>query len=785
MTLNHQDLRTESITSKPLILTGFATILFILALIIGFWFKSISDNKDLLQEMADENVETRLISQLINTTQQQSMILNALLTASNQQEKQESYKNFLFNKNVINELNTQLSTSNMEGEERSIWLQTEKLLRSLSLADDNAIETFQNGNTDTPYTLPIDQIVIKKIQSINELSKLLNGLLSRSSTKVVSIIEEAENKNGTTYILVLLLSGVAVFLGLFTILITKKTSRTESQLIDQGKRIQLLYEATSNSGLSLDDRITETLKLGCRVLGMEIGKLGCQDPENNTSTFLNTIAPPELPAKRGLVLPLDKTFCNITFSADGPIAIHHVSTSSYKNHPAAAFLGMEAYLGTTIYVHDKKFGTVNFSNRKPMDRPFNQADINFVNLLGKWISVTMEQIISEEELQKSKNEAEAANQAKTTFLANMSHEIRTPLTAILGYSEMLMDEDQSQQDMEHEIKSIIASGSHLQQIINDILDLSKIEAGQLIIEHREISPLKFAEEINVIIGSQALDKGLTFNIEHQFPLPETIQTDPTRLKQILINLCGNAIKFTHEGNVTVSLKYNPDDNQLIIIVSDTGIGLTDDEQEKLFKPFSQADESTTRIYGGTGLGLCIAKQLSQKLGGDISVISEKGKGSQFTVRIDVGIEPSQLNMITATQDNDHNIEETPSHNTINLSGHVLLVEDNIDNQALITKYIKKLGLTVDTANNGQEAIDKISGQSYDLILMDIQMPVMDGLEAIRRLRVAGNKTPIISLTANAMQEDRKKCFDAGADDYLSKPINFTRFHAVLSQYLST
>lgn len=785
MTTNHQDYQAESATSKPLILTGFATILFIIALIIGFWLKSLSDNKDLLQEMADENVETSLISQLINTTQQQSMIINTLLTTSSQQEKQDSYKKFLSNRTVINELYSQLSISNMNGKEQTIWTQTDKLLHDLRTTEDKAIKLFQEGNKDEAYALLIDQIAIKKTHSMNKLSNLLNGLLSESSANVINIIEQAENKNGTTYILVLLLSGVAVSLGLFTIFITKKTSRTENQLIDQGKRIQLLYEATSNSGLSLDDRITETLKLGCRVLGMEVGKLGCQDPEKNTSTFLNTIAPPDLPARRGLILPLDKTFCNITFSVDGPIAIHHVSTSSYKNHPAAAFLGMEAYIGTTIYVYDKKFGTVNFSNRKPMDRAFNQADINFVNLLGKWISVTMEQIISEEELQKSKNEAEAANQAKTTFLANMSHEIRTPLTAILGYSEMLMDEDQSQQEMEHEIKSIITSGSHLQQIINDILDLSKIEAGQLIIEHKDISPITLVQEIDALIGSQALDKGLSFNIEYQFPLPEIIKSDPTRIKQILINLCGNAIKFTHEGKVTVSLGYSPEDNQLLIVVTDTGIGLTDKEQEKLFKPFSQADESTTRIYGGTGLGLCISKQLSQKLGGDITVTSEKGKGSQFTTRINVGIEPSKLSMISTNKQNSHGPDKTVPLSTDKLSGHVLLVEDNIHNQILIAKYVKKIGLIVDVANNGKEAIDKISNQSYDLILMDIQMPVMDGLETIRRLRSTGYKTPIISLTANALQEDRKKCFDAGADDYLSKPINFNHFYIALHKHLSS
>ena len=782
--MKNKTLKSEKIASRPLITSGFTTILLIIALIIGFWLKTLSDSKELLSEMADETLEMDIISQLIFTTHQQAMILGALSKASSSEDKDEFYNQFITNKAVVRDLSLKLSNSKMEKQEKEIWVPATNILQGFEETEDKAIKAYNNGEKNTAFRILTSQINLGNDQSMVGLPHLLDGLLSNSRNESIEIIARSERKNETTYFLVILLGCAAVVLGIFTIIIIKKTSATESQLIGQGKRIQLLYEATSNSGLSLDDRISETLKLGCRVLGMEIGKLGSQDPENNASTFLNTIAPAELPAKRGLVLPLDKTFCNITFSTDGPIAIHHVSTSSYKDHPAAEFLGMEAYIGTTIYVHDKKFGTVNFSNRQPMKKPFTQADIDFVNLLGKWISVTMEQIITEEKLQQAKEEAESSNQAKTTFLANMSHEIRTPLTAILGYSEMLLDDDQSQEEMKHEIDSIITSGSHLQKIINDILDLSKIEAGQLIVEYRKISPITFTNELTRIIGTRAQDKGLSFNIDYNFPLPKEIKTDPTRLNQILINLCGNAIKFTEAGHITISLTYIPETTQLEIIVSDTGIGISEEEQLKLFKPFSQADESTTRIYGGTGLGLCIAKQLAQKLGGDISIKSNKGQGSQFITLIDVGIDESEIELITDTENKEKTSENITLKTATKLNGHVLLAEDDINNQNIISKYLRKLGLTVDIADNGQDAINKTLQQKYGLILMDMQMPVLDGLEATRQLRQSGNLTPVISLTANAMQEDRKKCMDAGADDYLSKPIEFNEFYATLQKHLA-
>ncbi|VAW99363.1 hypothetical protein MNBD_GAMMA19-253 [hydrothermal vent metagenome] len=231
------------------------------------------------------------------------------------------------------------------------------------------------------------------------------------------------------------------------------------------------------------------------------------------------------------------------------------------------------------------------------------------------------------------------------------------------------------------------------------------------------------------------------------------------------------------------MQYLSDSNQMQITVADTGIGISEQEQKKIFSPFTQADNSTTRIYGGTGLGLCISKQLARTLGGDITVTSKTGMGSEFTITIDVCIEKNKLEMINTTPAQEPLLNNQSAHQHIQLVGHLLLVEDNPENQRLITKSIRKIGLTVDTVENGKAGVEKALSGSYNLVLMDMQMPVMNGLEAIQKLRAQGYTVPIISITANAMQEDKNSCLAAGADNYLTKPLDFSHFYAVLSTYL--
>ena len=384
-------------------------------------------------------------------------------------------------------------------------------------------------------------------------------------------------------------------------------------------------------------------------------------------------------------------------------------------------------------------------------------------------------------IREAKEAAESASVAKSQFLANMSHEIRTPLTAILGFAENLLDQSTSDRERREAVATILRNGEHLLQILNDILDLSKIEAGKLAIERIVVSPARLAADVVAIMRIRADAKGLSLAMQYGSAIPETIDTDPTRLRQILINLLGNAIEFTERGGVELHIRLDTDraepEPQLRFDVIDTGIGMTALQQAKLFEAFSQADGSTARRFGGTGLGLAISRQLARFLGGDITVESEVGCGSKFSLTIATG----RITDIPLV-DNPLDIRQTRpladrvDLDAVRLDARLLLVEDSPDSQLLIASFLRKLGAEVDVADNGMEAIEKAlalqhSPAPYDLVLMDIQMSVLDGFQATRILRNEGFGQPVIALTANAMSGDREECLAAGCDDYAVKPIN--------------
>ncbi len=387
--------------------------------------------------------------------------------------------------------------------------------------------------------------------------------------------------------------------------------------------------------------------------------------------------------------------------------------------------------------------------------------------------------IKTDQLVRAKQDAEKASVAKSAFLANMSHEIRTPLGAILGYTELLK-EAPSKSERDKYIQVINRNGKLLSKLIDDILDLSKIEAGHLEIEYIEFNLLDLLNEIITLFSERAKDKNIELIIEFPDDIPERICSDPTRIRQILINLVGNAIKFTSVGHVKVSVKVstyishkvtaiksiyskgNLSENPSMVLdflIEDTGIGMNIDDSKSMFEPFSQIDSSMTRRFGGTGLGLSLSRKLARALGGDVWVKHcEINKGCTFVATVEAKAAGSLNPSIKPVETDLSKIK-------------VLLVEDSIDNQFYIKQLLVEKDIEVDIASDGKEGVDKAMARFYDIIIMDVQMPILDGYQATRLLREKNYDRPIIALTAHAMSEDQKKSIAAGCDAHLTKPID--------------
>ena len=394
-----------------------------------------------------------------------------------------------------------------------------------------------------------------------------------------------------------------------------------------------------------------------------------------------------------------------------------------------------------------------------------------------------ELIKAKEDADIARQKAETSEEAKSRFLANMSHEIRTPLTAIMGYAEALQEDEISETERNNFIGYIQRSGKHLLSMINDILDISKIEASKIEVERINFNYFDILYEIDSYVKTKCKDKAIRYSLDIHYPIPKTLIIDPTRLKQILFNLCNNAIKFTEAGSISFSV--NTDGNSIEFRVADTGIGISTEEQERIFSAFDQADSSTTRIFGGTGLGLYISKNLSELLGGKLRVESVKGVGSTFILQLPFVPEPdNQVTNIAQFQQIMEEVKGAKDSSGIPaLTGTVLLAEDNEDNQQLITRLVKLTGLDIDCVDNGELAVKATKNQTFDLILMDMQMPVMGGKEATTIIKEHGVQTPIVAFTANVMKHQMDEYRALGFSAILEKPIDRQKLFNTLETQL--
>ncbi|MBX2865199.1 MAG: GAF domain-containing protein [Leptolyngbyaceae cyanobacterium MAG.088] len=533
-----------------------------------------------------------------------------------------------------------------------------------------------------------------------------------------------------------------------------------------------LYEIIATPSPTFTDTLEQLLRLGCQQFSLDLGALS--HIEGETITIIASYSGSKISLK-GMQLPLAQTYCQETLRSNTQVSfsILSASQSSWKTHPGYTKFKFETYLGIPIWVSGSPYGTLNFTSQTSRTQVFSTVEIEFLRLMAQWIGGALEREQATQELAHTRDQALAATLVKSEFLATMSHEIRTPMNAIMGMTSVLLDTSLTDEQQDF-IETIRQGSDSLLSIVNKILDFSKIESGKLELEEQPFNLGQCISDVCDFLSPSANEKKLSLSSHIATNVPTVIIGDITRIRQVLVNLISNAIKFTDHGQIRVSVACLSvgDTYEIQFAVQDTGIGIPTNQQQKLFKPFSQLDGSTARKYEGTGLGLVICRQLVQIMNGRIWLESQVNQGSTFYFTVTAQASSQEFNQAKKIEPNsppatiDHHLAER-------LPLRILLAEDNHVNQKLAIQLLERMGYRVDIAGNGLEVISALERQVYDVILMDIHMPEMDGITATKLIHEKWPKQRprIIAATANAMSGDREKFLAAGMDDYISKPIH--------------
>jgi PAS domain S-box-containing protein len=714
---------------------GFAISLLLLLAVIALGVTQMAHiNTEMENVVSVNNVKSRLASRMRDTLRDRAVLMHNIVVSIDPWEKDDLFMRFLDYGGRYAQDRAELRELLQTPEEKQLMAALDEITSINQPVMLQVIESALDENNYGALTL-LQQSAIplqnRLVEALDNMTRLQREANENALKKTFADYKASRN-------LMLVLGIIATLLAvLVAVLVSRRMLKQTREIEIERQKYQTLFETNSDAVVILDEKgFTDCNPATVSMFGMD-----------SVETFLRTPIPLlGMPVQGNGVSAFDH-------------AMKHIEQARAQGHAEMDWLARRED-GSTFSA---------------------EIALHAMQLEGRQVIQAIMRDVSERRAIEAAQEAarQAALQmarAKSEFVANVSHEIRTPMHGILGVSELLLKTGLDGHQREY-VSTLKNSAESLLTIINDILDFSKIEAGKLNLEQVAFSPAALLEGVVALFKARALEKHIDLSLVMSGEVPDALLGDPTRIRQILLNLVDNAIKFTDRGKVELRASFEPAGESFgcRFAVEDSGIGISPEAQSRLFQAFTQADSSTTRRFGGTGLGLAVSHQLAELMGGELSVRSEEGKGSCFT--FELGLPVSHLPVVNL-----------PTPAATSLSGRILVVEDHPVNQKVLSHQLQAMGLDFTLAANGIEAIEKFSSNRYALVLMDWQMPEMDGLEATRRIREletgsGARPTPIIALTANASSGFRETCLAAGANDYLSKPYGESMLAAMLSQWL--